>query len=272
MSKDCTNVKIVGIDFTSRPKKAKPLTCQICNFDGDILRADRLIEWASFDGFETFLNSEGPWVAGIDFPFGLARRFIENIGWPREWRGYVEHAASSISPQKLNGVPVGLMFFEGTPRLLQAGVTVPGMIDGDPKRIVVEAYPGVLAKRLIGRRSYKQDDPKKQSEEQKAARLELLGKILNNDCYNDYGFAVEAPLDHARDPTGDRLDALFCAMQAAWSWCRRDGKFGSPTLLDPLEGWIADPVTRNKLNEAAEGTAEIAQTVVPNPNQFDPAS
>ena len=86
----------------------------------------------------------------MDFPFGQARRFIETIGWPRpgkamspcrkslgrrgfrdaldEYRanradGDKEHPrrtdalAGSISPQKLYGVPVGLMFFEGAPRL-----------------------------------------------------------------------------------------------------------------------------------------------------------
>ena len=55
-------------------------------------------------------------------------------------------AASSISPQKLYGVPVGLMFFEGAPRLMRLGVTIPGLQSGDPERIVVEAYPGVLAR------------------------------------------------------------------------------------------------------------------------------
>ena len=95
-------------------------------------------------------KNPGPWIAGIDFPFGQSRTFIENIGWPGDWAGYVEYAgslgregfrkaldayrgrrpfgdkehrrardlaASSVSPQKLHGVPVGLMFFEGAPRL-----------------------------------------------------------------------------------------------------------------------------------------------------------
>lgn len=77
--------------------------------------------------------------------------FIETIGWPKRWADYVayshglgranfraaldgyrttrrkgdkEHrrrtdiAAGSISPQKLFGVPVGLMFYEGAARVL----------------------------------------------------------------------------------------------------------------------------------------------------------
>jgi hypothetical protein len=47
--------------------------------------------------------------------------------------------AGSISPQKLYGTPVALMFFEGAPRLLRSGVSIPHMHAGDPERMVVEA-------------------------------------------------------------------------------------------------------------------------------------
>lgn len=100
----------------------------------------------------------------IDVPFGQARRFIQTIGWPDDWRGYVSHVlslgresyilvlndyrrgrqagdkehrrqtdkrAKSISPQKLFGVPVGKMFFEGAPRLLDAGVHILGLLAAD---------------------------------------------------------------------------------------------------------------------------------------------
>lgn len=106
----------------------------------------------------------GPWIAGIDFPFGQARRFIEGIGWPlsrseyvhctgqfgragfraalegykkdriagdKEHRRATDEAAGSISPQKLYGVPVGLMFFEGARRLLASGVTIPHPHEGN---------------------------------------------------------------------------------------------------------------------------------------------
>jgi len=148
-------MKVLGIDFTSRPSKRKPITCIECVIDGDVLRTQSYVEWTSYEGFEIALAKSGPWIAGIDFPFGLARRFIENIGWPASWPGYVLHAsklgrhgfrqtldaykekrsmgdkehrrttdeaAGSVSPQKLFGVPVGLMFFEGAPRLLASGV------------------------------------------------------------------------------------------------------------------------------------------------------
>ena len=82
---DFESMKVIGIDFTSRPTKSKPLTCLNCEFDGTVLKATELLEWPSFEGFDKFLCSSGPWIAGIDFPFGQARKFIENIGWPKSW-------------------------------------------------------------------------------------------------------------------------------------------------------------------------------------------
>ena len=54
----------------------------------------------------------------------------------------------------------------------------------------------------------------------------------------------------ADDPTGDRLDAFLCAVQAAWAWTHRASGYGAPPDLDPLEGWIADPVVRNSCKAA----------------------
>ena len=45
----------------------------------------------------------------------------------------------------------------------------------------------------------------------------------------------------ASDPGADHLDALLCAIQAAWSWMQRSNDFGAPADMDNLEEWIADP-------------------------------
>jgi hypothetical protein len=267
-------MKVYGIDFTSSPKRSKPITCIECRLDGNKLEAGELIEWQDFNSFEDALRSPGPWIAGIDFPFGQSRKFIENIGWPNTWQGYVEHASSlgrkgfrsildayranrpagdkehrratdekagAISPQKLYGIPVGLMFFEGAPRLLESGVTIPGLQQGDPQRIVVEGYPGVLARSLIGRRSYKQDTKSKQTQDQHDARKELLDKITGHGVLATHGLVVSAPKTLADDPGADHLDTLLCAVQAGWAWMQRDNNFGVSGQIDPLEGWIADP-------------------------------
>jgi hypothetical protein len=279
-------MRIFGIDFTSRPRGGKPITCLACELNGRRLRAERLSTWTDFAGFEAALRRPGPWIAGIDCPFGQARRFIEGIGWPLTWNGYVltaaglgrdgfraaldayrverppgekEHrratdvAAGAMSPQKLYGTPVGLMFFEGAPRLRAAGVTIPGIRDGDPERIAVEAYPGLLARTLIGRTSYKQDTRSKQTAAQAAARRELLEKVAWGALQPLYGFSVEAPAELAEDPSGDQLDALLCAIQAAWAWTRRESGFGLPGQVDPLEGWIVDPKTLERSRASGSG-------------------
>jgi hypothetical protein len=87
-------MRVLGIDFTSAPNRSKPLTCLNCTFDGHALRAGALEEWPDFSGFEETLRRPGPWIAGMDFPFGQSRKFIETIGWPTDWHGYVSHTRS----------------------------------------------------------------------------------------------------------------------------------------------------------------------------------
>lgn len=267
-------MEILGIDFTSAPSPTKPITCIRADLDDHILSVRELERWINFAAFESALMSPGPWIAGIDFPFGQARRFIDNVGWPDNWVDYVnyvsrltrnefraqldtyrqgreigdkEHrrktdiAAGSISPQKLYGTPVGLMFFEGAPRLLKSGVSIPGVHVGDPQRVVVEAYPGVLIRQLIGRQSYKQDTKARQTSEQHDARRRILELARSERLVSSHGVKVVAPNSLVDDPGGDDLDALLCAVQAAWALRQQESHFGAPPDLDSCEGWIADP-------------------------------
>jgi hypothetical protein len=48
------------------------------------------------------------------------------------------------------------------------------IMTSDPQRTVVEAYPGVLARSLIGNRPYKTDTKSKQTQEQLIARKDIL--------------------------------------------------------------------------------------------------
>jgi hypothetical protein len=256
-------VRVYGIDFTSSPRRSKPITCAACKLNGERLILEEIQSFDDFMAFERQLAEQGRWIAGIDFPFGQSRRFIENIGWPTDWQRYVAHVAKmdrlnfrqrlddyraprpagdkehrrkvdalagSISPQKLYGVPVGLMFFEGAPRLLASSAHIPLIRPRDDDRVIVEAYPGVLARRLIGHRSYKHDSRRRQTADQLAARQAILEALEN----------VEAPADVVDDPTGDQLDALLCAVQAAWAWSKHEENFGIPSTADTLEGWIVD--------------------------------
>jgi methyl coenzyme M reductase subunit C-like uncharacterized protein (methanogenesis marker protein 7) len=92
------------------------------------------------------------------------------------------------------------MFFEGAPRLVRSGVTIPALQSGDPERIVVEAYPGVLARQLIGRTGYKTDNLRKQTETQHQIRRAMLDHILNGQIEANYGLHVQAPKNLADDP------------------------------------------------------------------------
>jgi hypothetical protein len=53
-------------------------------------------------------------------------------------------------------------------------------------------------------------------------------------------------MDLADDPQADTLDALLCAVQAAWAWTHRERGFGMPEDCDRLEGWIADPASHGR--------------------------
>ncbi len=265
---------VFGIDFTSAPSARKPITCANAVFDGRTLRLLELTRWPGFGEFEAALMTPGPWIAGMDFPFGQTRRFVENIGWPTLWAEYVAVVASldrnsfrqeledykrdrapgdkhhrrrcdviarSQSPQTLYGTPVGLMFFEGATRLLEAEVHLPFHRDGDPSRIVLETYPGVAARQLIGNRSYKSDTRKLQTSTRHQARKDIWRQLTGRTGQNVYGFSIEAPAELADDPGADDLDAMLCAVQAAWGWTRRSTGFGAPPDHDRLEGWICDP-------------------------------
>ena len=276
-------ITVYGIDFTSRPNPRKPIICLECLLDGDVLNTVAMHAYQNFNEFKEFLDAPPagpPWIAGIDMPFGMPLRFIENMGWPTNWADYIEQnvepldrqgwrtkldnykrhrpygdkqhlrrtdeAAGSVSPQTQYGVPVGLMFFEGVPRLRASEVMIPGLQDGSPDRVVVESYPGVAVRNLVGRLSYKAESRNRQTDARREARERILGCLLGDRAVEIYEFRVRntAHLDFTTDPTGDCLDALLCSVQAAWAWRSGAPNFGLPVPICPTEGWIADPAVR----------------------------
>ena len=97
----------------------------------------------------------------------------------------------------------------------------------------------MLARELIGRRSYKSDDTVRQTQERRAARAELAAALVRGDTR--LAIALDATPTQLEmlvdDATGDAIDALLCLVQAAWASQRAPG-FGLPEGIDPLEGWI----------------------------------
>ena len=263
---------ILGVDFTSAPSRAKPIVAARGRVDEGVFRLDDLETLPDWAAFEALLARPGPWLGGFDFPFGLPRAGVAALGWPLTWPALVRHCANlgrpafraaldadrqarpagaryphratdrpagSHSPFKLVNPPVGLMFLEGAPRLLAAALTVPGLHAGDPQRIALEAYPGLLA-RAIERASYKSDERSKQTAARRATRERIVARLASGDHVLGLRVAL-GPAQRAdieADASGDRLDALLAAVQAGWAFLRRDRGFGLPSDIDPIEGWI----------------------------------
>jgi hypothetical protein len=270
---------LYGLDFTSAPRRGKPITVARCRLEGTCLVWEGFEDLLDFEAFEGLLERPGPWVAAMDFPFGQPRKLIENLGWPAAWEGYVETVAAlgskarfrevlkayrdprppgdkqhpreidarsrSQSPMTVYGTPVGLMFFEGAPRLARSRCRVlPMRPGGDRERTVLEGYPALVARTLIGRSSYKTESRSQDTAARRAARRVLVEGLASAPLAERYGITVALPpavqAQLRQEHQGDRLDALLCAIQAAWASRRRD--LGVPAAADGLEGWIADPV------------------------------
>ncbi len=233
----------------------------------------RLEKIHTLAGFADWLGQPREWVGGFDFPFGLPRQLVEQLGWPTQWRDCIEHYAT-LSRSEIRGTfaafcdarpagskfahrafdkragsspsmkwvnpPVAYMLHAAVPLLLRSLVHLPGLHDGDPARIALEAYPGLLARELIGRRSYKSDEKAKQTAQRLIARKDLITALEKGETR----LALRLKLSHAQrdalahDGSGDSLDAVLCLMQAAWAQREGPPRYGMPDELDALEGWI----------------------------------
>ena len=262
---------IAGIDFTSRPTPRKPITVALGHVQQGVARLMRVDSHVAFDGFAAWLRTPGPWLAVFDLPFGLPRELVRSLGWPTEWLPLMRHyaaldrreirdlfkafcdgrpagekfahratdgpAGSSPSMKWVNP-PVAWMLHAGVPLLIDAGLHLPALHAGDASRVALEGYPGLLAREVLGPRSYKSDDRAKQTPERLIARKDLVDALEQGRTR----LALRLKLSHAQrdalidDASGDRLDAVLCLMQAGWA-SGRPG-FGLPDKVDPVEGWI----------------------------------
>jgi Protein of unknown function (DUF429) len=270
-------LSIIGVDFTSAPSRRKPIVVARCALAGLLLTVKRLDSLTDFTQFEALLAEPGPWIGGFDLPFGLPRELVARLDWPDQWTAMVTHArsvgkdtfksllndvrqarpvgsryiarrgdimAGSSSPMKLVNPPVGLMFFEGAPRIARAGMSVIPCAPGGDSRVALEAYPGYLARQFT-RNSYKKDGPDGRLPLRRMNRELILCMIEQpNDAME--GLRVDLPAEVTSrccdDGSGDALDAVLCAVQAAMAANRHsngDKGYGTPAIADPLEGWIA---------------------------------
>ncbi len=156
----------------------------------------------------------------------------------------------SCSPMMIDYTPVGRMFYQGAYRLLNAGVSVLPFQAAQSNRIAVEGYPALLAKEALaaiqytGKLSYKSDTKSKQSVAHQLVREHIVQSLAKQHLKAALGFTVnlEALRDVlTQDPTGDSLDAVLCAIQAAWAYTQKDHHYGIPQTQIAREGWIIHP-------------------------------
>lgn len=245
------------------------------------VRVTELQRLDSLDAFSAWLHEPRSWVGGFDLPFGLPRELVQTLGWPTLWEPCMRHyatlarsdirdhfaafcdarpaggkfahrgtdvpAGSSPSMKWVNP-PVAYMLHAGVPRLLEAGVHFPGLQPEPwpgavPHKVALETYPGLLAREVLGHRSYKSDDSAKQNADRLIARKDLLTALEMGHTR----LQLRLKLSHAQrdgvieDASGDALDAVLCLVQAAWGWqqhCQGVPLYGLPPDMDPLEGWI----------------------------------
>jgi hypothetical protein len=266
---------LLGCDFSSSPSKRKNIVVAWGVCDGQRVQVHGLERIASLSDFLTALQSEVTWLGGFDLPFGLPRELIETLGWPTDWEACMDHYASlsradiraqfsafcnarpvgskfahratdvpagSSPSMKWVNPPVAYMLHAGVPLLRQAGAYFPGLQSPqlNASRIAFEAYPGMLARKVLGARSYKNDDKAKQTPERLIARKDLVNALELGQC----GLDLRLKFSHAQrdalveDASGDALDAVLCLMQAAWAQKQGPALYGLPPTMDSLEGWI----------------------------------
>ncbi len=267
---------LAGIDFSCSPSRRKPITVATGRLvdGGAVLRVDDLVELFTLEAFAAWLRTPGPWLGAFDFPFGLPREFVESnglgataaevIGAVRRraptrmaWRALIDawgngrppgsrlihrrtdvaSAVGSTSPLQTRYVPVGLMYYEGVARLVEAGVTMAGLHAGDGDRVALEGYPRRLAHALVARRSYKNGDDADRRSAREAILAALEAGRVGAPRLAVGDRSLRASL--VADGSGDRLDAVLCLVQAAVASCL--ARHGLPEEIDPVEGWIVAP-------------------------------
>ncbi|KQX30169.1 DUF429 domain-containing protein [Variovorax sp. Root434] len=269
---------LFGCDFSSAPTARKPIVVAAGELaDGNRVVLAGLQRFSTLGAWGEWLCATPAWTGGFDFPFSLPRELVEHLGWPVQWEPLMAHYASlsraeiretfaafcaarpvggkfahratdgpagSSPSMKWVNPPVAYMLHAGVPHLLAAGARIPGLHAGPgADRIALEAYPGLLARELIGRRSYKSDELPKQTPERLAARTDLLAALEAGTTRLGLRLGVTAPqrAELLGDARGDDIDAVLCLVQAAWALQHVQSPghgHGLPRDFDPLEGWI----------------------------------
>lgn len=270
---------LLGCDFSSSPTRQKQIVLALGRLVGNAVLLQKIESFCTLDAWQQRLQT-GTWVGGFDLPFGLPRELVQAFGWPLDWAACVRQFASqhkadlrlqlkafcdarptgakfahritdgpagSSPSMKWVNPPVAWMLHAGLPRLMDVGAVFPAhqpwSPSARPERVALEAYPGLLAREVLGRTSYKSDDPARQDTPRLLARKTLVNALEQGQTRLSLRLKLTPAQADAlvADASGDSLDAVLCLVQTAWSWQQHQSghpNWGLPPDVDALEGWI----------------------------------
>ncbi len=187
--------------------------------------------------------------------------------------------SSPSSPMKVHhqcNPPVGRMFFQGADRLRRSDVSIVPTRVNNSGKVVIEAYPRLVADKFVPGGKYKEGD------DLSACREAIINGL---GAANPYGLTVR--FDNADDrrscivdELGDKLDSVLSAVQAGWSYLSeqqearksssRKHRYGVPQFgvsalrqIVELEGWIVDPLLLNSISPSLKQKAHKAMNHPP---------
>ena len=136
----------------------------------------------------------------------------------------------------------------------------------DDDRIVVEAYPALVAQAVVMRAAYKATDAGEAETIARSLREQIVRGLTRGVIPRRYGVNIALAHDVAQacidDGAGDSLDAVLAAVQAAWSWGQRYDGYGVPEDCDLVEGSIVDPVTKPSVNSSITRVRPVFQALL----------
>ncbi|MEK9628441.1 MAG: histidine kinase dimerization/phospho-acceptor domain-containing protein, partial [Nitrospinota bacterium] len=293
-------MKIFGINFIENPSPKNPISIAVCDFKKNHgLSIHKVETYDTLQEFETFLKQKGPWFAGVNFPLGQPKQFLEKMslsnGWDKnikeiqKWKkaGFEKKVkqyakklpkgtkiplritdifAGGDSPLKSTGSHSLHRFFEGTECLLKSGVSIFPCFPRKTNRVVIETLPSLVA----GRFMVQEANRKKKKSDSENIHKEVIKGLETPEFEHDFDFKLfiddTLKLKCIEDAKGRSLDAILSAVQTAWSYNMGKPNYGIPDLQHPSiksEGWIIDPSLVNGIaksrNQLGSELAEFIQ-------------
>jgi hypothetical protein len=175
-------MKIFGVNFTESPCPKRPITIAYCVFKKSHgLSVNKVESFPTISEFETFLKEKGPWFAGVNFPLGQPKQFLDKMSLPSGWSNYIKDIqkwkqagfekkvkqylsklpkgtkiplrmtdifAGVDSPLKTTGNHSLLQFFEGSNCLLKSGASIIPCSPRKDNRVIIETLPALVARRF----------------------------------------------------------------------------------------------------------------------------